>query len=66
MKLIKNFTLLSMVEAARSHATPTPKGHPVLHKSKTSLLTGGGGAFSRDMIDELEECKSEDDEECIE
>ncbi len=65
-KLIKNFTLLSLVETAKS--TPTPgqhKGHShSLHKSKTTLDSSKlGGAFNRDL-DDLEECKSEE-EECI-
>ena len=69
MKLIKNFTLLSLVENAKS--TPNPsltkgsKGN--LHKSKTLLIgeqmQRQGGAFDRDL-DDMEECKSEE-EECM-
>ncbi len=59
-KLIKNFTLLSLVEAAKS--TPTP-GQPKTHrlaKSKTSLGHVGGALTSN--LDDLEECKSEEEQ----
>ena len=62
-KLIKNFTLLSLVEAAK---TPTPsgnsKGGQRLTKSKTTLgHSSYGGAFTKDL-DDLEECKSEEEQ----
>jgi hypothetical protein len=62
MKLIKNFTLLSLVEAAKSTPTPGSQRSHKLAKSKTSLGSHrGGGAFMRDL-DDLEECKSDEEQ----
>lgn len=70
-KLIKNYTLLSLIEQAKSqmnNPTPgrdqTPKGYIKSKSTVNQQNMGGGGAFFGKDLDDLEECKS--DEECIE
>ena len=60
-RLIKNFTLLSLVEAAKSTPTPAGSSHSRLHKSKTNLSNLASGSIQNDL-NELEECKSEEED----